>query len=437
MTKSPFAILCLLCPLGLAQTSPFGGPNLLSRGTGTTGQRSGQDVNLKYFLNASAIRDTGLTPYALGSDGKLVTPGALFGVEAGLGGYGRRNFRRSALGLDYSGNFRHYAGASNYDGSNQGLTVEYTHQKSRRMLFDMNLGVGTQSFGTAVGLIPGLDTVLDSTTLLFDNRTSYLQTAMSMHYALSNRTSITMGGNAYTVHRQSSALVGVRGYALQGRLNHQLSRTTVIGVDYQHLHYDFPRAFGETDINSYNGTFSQDIGRWWNLTVGGGVFVSQVQGVQTTALDPAIAQLLGITSVRTIFYKENLLPIGNVALARRFRRAALSGYYGRTITPGNGVYLTSRQENYGVTYSYTGIRKLSMSATAGSSKLKSLGQNLQDYKQRFGGFNVNYTIGGGFSLAGGYSRRFQDFQTSAFPRDSSRTTFSIYFSPGTIPVSLH
>ena len=392
---------------------------------------------MKYFVNATAIHDTGLTPYAVGGDGNLLRLGTLNGLELGLGGYGRHNFRRSALGVDYSGNFRHYSGASSFDGSNQSLALEYTYQKSRRMLFDMTVGAGSQSFGTAVGLIAGVDTVLDSTSLLFDNRTSYLQTAMKMRYALSSRTSFTMGGNEYTVHRKSSALVGVRGYALQGNLNHELSRTTVIGASYQHMHYDFPRAFGETDINSYQGTFSQDIGRWWNLTLSAGIFVSQVQGVQNTALDPDIARLLGITSIRTIFYKQNRLPIGNLSISRRFRRAVLNATYGRAITPGNGVYLTSRQENLGVTYSYTGIRRMSLSATAGNSKLESLGQNLRVYQQRFGGVNLNYRIGAGFSVAGTYSRRFQDFQSVAFPRDSSRVSFSIYYSPGTVPVSLH
>ena len=392
---------------------------------------------MKYFVNASGIRDTGLTPYSVGSDGQLVRLGALTGVEMGAGAYGRHNFRRSALGLDYYGNFRHYPGASNFDGTNQGLTLEYTYQKSRRMLFDMSLGAGTQSFGTTIGLIAGADTVLDSSSLLFDNRTSYLQTTMTMRYALSNRTSISMGGNEYSVHRQSSALVGVRGYALQGSISHALSRTTVIGAAYQHMHYDFPRAFGETDINAYQGSFSQDFGRWWTLGLSAGVFAAQVQGVENTALDPTIAQLLGISTIRTIFYKENLMPIGNVSLSRHFRRAELNGTYNRAITPGNGVYLTSRQESYGASYSYTGIRRLSLSVTAVNSNLESLGQTLQTYNQRFGSVNFNYNIGAGFNIAGTYSRRFQDFQTSAFPRDSSRTSFSIYFSPGTIPVSLH
>lgn len=436
MNKSPILILCLLCPLASAQTGVFGGSPLLSRGTGGTGQRSGQDVDLKYFVSASLIHDTGLTPYGVGTNGQLAQTGALNGIELGFGAYGRHSFRRSALGLDYYGNYRHYPGSVIFDGSNQALTLEYTHQKSRRMLFDMNVGAGTQNFGTAIGSLGGLDSIVDSSSLLFDNRTSYLQTGMTMRYALSTRTTFSMGGVGYTVQRASSALVGVRGYSLSGSINHQLSRSTIIGLTYSHMHYDFPRAFGETDINSYQGTYSRDIGRWWNFSIAAGAFISQVQGVRSTALDPDIAALLGIGSVRTIFYLENVLPIASASFTRKFRRASITGNYARSITPGNGVFLTSRQESYGATYSYTGIRRLSFSASAGATQMDSLGQSLVPFKQIFGSVNANYRMGSGLNLGGNYSKRYQDLQNSSFPRDSSRISFTLSFSPGTVPISL-
>jgi hypothetical protein len=436
LKKSLITILFLVCPSAFAQGG-FEGPGVLSRGSGTVGQRSGQDVDLRYFVNATGVYDTGLTPYAVTRVGTLVQPGSLYGVEAGLGGYGRHTFRRSVIGLDYSGNFRHYPGAPTFDGSNQRLSLDYTLQKSRRLIFDFNQAAGTQNFGTAFGAPGAGDAPVDASLLLFDNRTSYYQTAQTTRYALTGRTTISMGGSYYAVHRQSNALVGVKGYNLTGTLQHRISRSSILGANYQHTHYDFPRAFGEANIDMYMGTWATAFGRGWNIELGAGAFTSKVEGVENTALDPAIAALLGITSVQTIYYRESLVPMGQVVLKKQFRRATWSANFKRTVSPGNGVYLTSLNETYGSSYSYTGIRRLSVTLDGTVSSLKTLGQNLQDYRWLGGSASMTYKLGAGFNLTAAYTRRRQDIQAQSFQRDSSRISLGIYFSPGAVPISLH
>jgi len=438
LKKSPSVLLLfVLCPLVFAQGN-FSGPGILSTGTGGVGQRSGQDVNLRFLGNATGVYDTGLTPYAITKERTLVQPEGLYGVEVGLGGYGRHTFRRSQLGLDYSGNFRHYPSASTYDGSNQQLRLEYIVEKSRRLRFDFNQSAGTQNFGTALGSsFGGGDVIVDSSSILFDNRTSYLQSSMTTRYAMTGRTTLSMGGSYYTVHRSASALVGVNGYTLQGSIEHQTSRTNKIGVAYQHTHYDFPRAFGETDINMYMGTWSSSFGRSWTLGLSAGVFTAAVQGVQSTALDPDIAALLGIGNLQTIFYRENIIPTGQINLMKRFRRANWNAQYNRTVTPGNGVFLTSRQETYGSGFSYTGLRRWSFSASGNVAKLSSLGLDLQPFSQISGSASISYNLGAGFNLTAGYLRRHQDLAISTFRKDSSRTSIGIVFSPGELPISFH
>jgi len=260
---------------------------------------------------------------------------------------------------------------------------------------------------------------------------------MNTRYAISGRTTISMGGSYYSVHRQSTALVGVNGYNLQGSINRRISRNSTIGVNFQHTHYDFPRAFGESDINVYSASWSTTFARSWTIGLSGGVFSSAVQGVQSTALDPVIAALLGIGSVSTIFYKENRMPTATATLTKKLRRANWSVNYGRTISPGNGVFLTSRQESYGGGYSYTGIRRLSFAVSGGLFKLSSLGQNLVPYAQVMASTTLGYNLGGGFNLTGSYSRRHQNIQANTFQRDSSRISIGIYFSPGSVPISFH
>ena len=271
----------------------------------------------------------------------------------------RSSFRRSVLGLDYQGNFRHYGQASYYDGSNQNLNLGYTLQPSRRLLLDMTEVAGTQTYGVSFG--NDSNTLVNSNSLLFDNRTTYGQTGLNATYLLNSKTAITMSGVGYTVHRKAQQLAGVNGYTLSGSIRRQVARQTSVGVAYQHMQYDYSRSFGEADINSYTALISQNIGRSWRVEVSAGVYSSAVQGTQTSAVDPVIAALLGVSSVQTIFYRENLLPTGTVSIVKKLRSSSFSANATRTVNNGNGLYLASQTESYGGSYSYTGRRRWSRS----------------------------------------------------------------------------
>lgn len=422
-----------------AQLTDYLGPGVLTRGASNIGQRSGQDVDLRFFANATGIYDTGLTPVSVDSNGNLIQVGGIYGVQAGLGAYGRHQWRRAVLGLDYTGNYRHYQGHTYYNGSNHQLALGYTYQQSRRLVFDFQTLAGSASYATsfASGLPQVYDSVVDQTTLLFDNRVNYVQGGMDTNFLLSARTVLTLGGSTYTVRRQSKALIGVNGYNLHGSLEHRLSQVTTVGVSYQHGHYDYPRAFGESEYNMIQGTFARQFGRAWTLTLAGGVVASEVQGQRRVAVDPAVARLLGITTTLQTFYRRNLLPSVNATLRYNWRYASLSFNYRRGISSGNGVYLTSQQERARVSYDYTGIRKWSFSVSGNYAGLGALGQTLTRYKQYYGGVEVTYQIVPSLNITAGYIRRHVDTASNSFRRDSSRTQIGIYFSPGEIPVSFH
>ncbi len=433
------ALLAVFAGTGWAQLSGYLGPGVLTRGASNIGQRSGQDVDLRFYANAQAIYDTGLTPVSVNSSGSLTNVGALAGVQVGLGAYGRHQWRRAVLGLDYTGNYRHYSGNTFYNGTNQALALGYTYQKSRRVVFDMQTVAGTANYATSfVSVLPQVyDTVVDQTTLLFDNRVNYIQGGMDVNFLLSSRTVFSAGGSAYKVDRHSKALIGLNGYNIHGSLQHRLSQVTTIGVTYQRIHYDYPRAFGESNLNLFQAQFARQFGRSWTLSLSGGVFVSEVQGVRRVAVDPAISQLLGVMSTIEVYYRQNRVPSGSVSVTHNWRYASWNVNYRRGINSGNGVFLTSRQESYGSTFSYTGLRKWSFSLNLSHSKLASLGQTLSQYSQYYGTSSVSYKLTQVINLSASYTYRHADTANNSFRRNSSRTMFSIYFSPGNIPISFH
>jgi hypothetical protein len=433
------AALLLLAGNAWAQLGGYSGPGVLSRGAGNIGQRSGEQVDLRFFGNVMGFYDTGLLPVSVDSQGNLVNISGLYGVEAGLGVYGVHNWRRSRLGLDYQGSYRHYSQNQYFNGSDHRLGLGYTFQKSRRLVFDFRALGGSLSRGiggvTTYTAIP--DAVVDpGTALLFDNRTNYIQTGMDVNILQSPRTMYTLGGDGYTVRRQSNALVGVNGYNLHGSVVRQITRFTSLGAGFQHIHYDFPRAFGEADINLYHLIYGRALGRYWTLSFRGGLYNTEVQGLERVSLDPAVVALLGVsTGVRT-FYRRNWLPSAEIALTRQFQHATLSFNYGRIVNSGNGIYLTSRGESAGVNLSYTGIRRWSFSLYGGYNTLSGLGQGLQPYRQYNGGAGASLAITRSLHFLARYDARKQEIDLAGFRRSSYRATVGFSFSPGDIPVSL-
>jgi hypothetical protein len=432
-------LACLFASTAVAQLGDYLGPGILTQGAGAIGTRGGQPVSIRLYADVSGIYDNGLQPLAVNSSGALAQVNGLFGVEADIGAYGVHQWRQAQLGLDYRGTYRDYANGSYYNGSDQQLILGYTYQKSRRLYFDLQEVAGTLS--RSIGGIPGVSLPIPTTvdqpnSLLFDSREYFTESSAGLTYLLSARTSVSLGGSGFLVRQNNSGLLGVDGYNAHGQIHHRLSRNTTLGLEYSRQHFEYPGAFGQSDIDSYSGIYGTQIGRPWKFSVQGGVYRAQVRGVQEVALDPAIAALLGIASVPQTFYKVYTFPTGTVRLSRQFKTSVLAFTYARAVTPGNGVYLTSRTEAGTATYSYLGIHKTSLSISGGEVDLSSLGQGLQSYRQFTGGTGMTYSFYKALHLTARYDARHQEIDVAGYRRTSYRATIGIAFSPGSIPLAL-
>jgi hypothetical protein len=433
------ALACIFASTAAAQLSDYLGPGILTQGAGDIGTRAGQPVALRFYAEATAVYDTGLQPLAVTSTGALTQVNGLYGAEADIGVYGVHQWRQAQLGLDYRGSFRDYVNGSEYDGSDQHLSLGYTYQQSRRLYFDMQEVAGTlsRSIGSVPGSAPAIATAVDQpTSLLFDDREYYSESFAGMTYLLSARTSVTVGGSGFLVNQQNADLIGVDGYNAQGSVHYRLSKSATIGGEYSHQHYSYPGAYGQSDINSYTGVYATQIGRRWKFSIQGGVYQAEVRGLQEVALSPAIAALLGISNVSQTFYRKYTFPTGVARLSRQFKTSSLTFSYGRSVMPGNGVYLTSRTESATATYSYTGIRKTSLSISGGEYSLSSLGQGLQAYQQLNAGAGVSYGFYKALHVTARYDARHQEIDLADYRRTGYRAAIGIAFSPGAVPLAL-
>lgn len=439
MKTRMIAMVLVCCATMTAQVSNYLGPGVLSRGAGDIGTRAGQDVALRFFISAEGIYDNGLQPYAVDETGHLATVNGLWGTEVSLGAYGVHNFRHARLGLDYTGSYRHYSEKSFYDGTDHSLALGYTYQKSRRLVFDLRQTAGmvsqNTSFAPTLAVVP--DSILTPSSLLFDNRVNYLQSTMDVNYIHSLRTIFTFGGNGFGVWRKAKGLVGVQGYELHGSVQRRLSQRTTIGVNYGHSHFDYPKAFGEADINSFTGFLSRQLGPSWVISVQGGAYQAEVEGLQRVSVDPTIAALLGVTSTVETFYQKSTFPQWGASLGRRFQRANLSFGYQNGPVAGNGVYLTSRQETGTANLSYTATRKFSFSFNGEYGRMDGIGQNLKPFSQFSGGAGITYALSSAIHVVARYAARQQEIIDGVYSGTSYRASVGISFSPGDIPLSFH
>ena len=443
MNKFSALVCAFVCtiPHASAQIGSYLGPGILSRGAGTIGTRSGEQVDLRFYADVTGVYDTGLAPYAVDSKGNLITLGGLYGVQTDLGAYGTHMWKHALLGLDYTGNFIHYTNNSSFDTINQNVLLGYTYQKSKRLLFDVRQigGIGNYGYGS-----PGFygassapnNFVNTPTTALFDNRFYYYQTTMDVNILQSARTIYTLGGDGFWVRRQGQGLAGTNGYNLRGSVQHRLSKTRTIGATYQHTHIDFPPAFGESDLDMGQLFFSDAINRRWTFSLAAGAVIAQVQGIQQVALNPVIAALLGTSFSESTFFAQTVFPSGRVALTGRFKNSSLGFNYSQDITPGNGIYLTSIQKGGNANYTYNGIRDWSLGVNAGYFSLEGVGQGIQPYRSASGGFSATYLIKAALHAVARFDLRYQQIDIVGYKHTGYRATLGLAFSPGDLPLSL-
>lgn len=441
--KKPLIVLgCWLASTAVAQTGGgYLGPGVLSSGATGVGNRSGEQVDLRFYGGVNGFYDSSIQPVAVDSKGNLITINGLEGVEANFGVYGSHAWRTALLGVDYHGIFRDYTGNSAYDGVDQTLLLGYTLQESRRVVFNGQVLAGILSNGlSSVGILapePSVTNVVATpTTLLFDSRSYYLQGGLDVKLIESPRTTITFGGQGFDVWRQSALLVGVEGYNARGTVEHKLNKTTSIGFTYQRQHFNFPRAFGQADIDTGELFLGTNLGQRWLLVARGGMFHAEVKGLQTVALNPVIAALLGQSAAIQAFYREDIYPSGQITLTRKFKTASLDFYYAQQVSPGNGVYLTSKSDSGGASYSYSGIRKVNLSVAGGYNSLSSLGQGIQPYRGGNAGAGMTYSLPYSLHMVARYDYRYQEIESLIYKHTGYRVSLGITYSPGKVPLSL-
>ena len=417
----------------------YQGPGISSPGVGDIGRRSGEQVDLRYYLGVSGVVDSTLVPFSTDSKGNLMHIPYLYGIEVNGGVYGVRNWKRSQLGLNYAGSYTRYLNYDGYNSTNHALSLGYTDQISRRLKLDLRESLGSVTYGTgqvAKAASTDLNSSFTPFARLFDTRTYYLQSSVSATYFQSARMSYTAGVSAFFQSVKSTGLSNGRGYSFNGNMLRRLSKRSTVGGTYAYSHFEYPEFSSKSDSHTLQMLYAIGLGRFWTLSIEAGATLSQGESLVSIALDPVLAALFGQATITGITNFRTIFPSGTVTLKRQFRRAALGFNYYRGVNSGNGAYTTGRLDNASASISYTALRKLNLGADGGYYNLKSVGQDLGVYSTYSAGAGISYALGRDIHLSLRYDFRDQQIDIFSYRHNGSRATVGLNFSPGNLPLSL-
>ena len=416
----------------------YSGPAILSRGETPAAQITAP-IAFRPYIGLSGIYDTGLVPVSVTSTGQIPSTD-LYGLELNLGAYTYHVWKHTTLALDYKGDFREYS-TSYWDGTDQFLSLILTHQPTKRVTFTLRTQAGVYAFNN-LSLATPLG-ALDPNYLqlpqndIYDNRVIFAGVSGDLTYRLSHRLSFNIGGEGSLVRRQSTALYGVTGVLARGDLEYRATRHTTLGVDYRFTYYDYTQAFGNTDVQSVGLNYSTQLSRHVQLSARVGGARVESTSLTEVALAPAVAALLGESVAIQAAYRLNYVPDAQAQLTDTFRRSQFTLGYSDQVVPGNGLYLTSRNNAGSASYRYTGVRHWNFGVDGTYGRMTALVQTIGAYTTYGAGGGITRDLGKGLHAVLRLDARHYDIASGVlFTHTEYRASLGVNFSPGDIPLVL-
>ena len=416
----------------------YDGPSILGRAGSTAGRHGTDSTPIHVQASVNGTYDSSILGYSVNSGGGF-SPGASTGIDANIGASGRRQWRRSYLGLDYGGNYSHYFGNTFFNGTNHQLNLGWGMRIGKKLDLTSQVGAGTSNRflgGPSVFQSSEFEFLTAPIGELFDARSYFLGTTTSATYSFTRRQSVRFSGTGSTTRRKARGLVDMRSYGGAADWVYRLSRRSSIGVSYSFNHFDFEKVFGDSNIHSFGAHGSRKIGKDWDLSASLTLTQQETIGVRSFALDPVLSAILGRNSGSEVFRTNNLLTGGGIGVNRRIRRSSIGLNAQRSVTPGNGFFLTSRNDTVGFVATHNVSRDLSLTALTNYSKLISLGFASGAFSGWNAGFGLTYKLTESMGLNARYDWRTFDLKQTTFGRTGNRVSIGVTYFPTRGPAGL-
>jgi hypothetical protein len=418
----------------------YGGPAVLTRGQAPASMSASQ-IDFRPYLTLTGGYDYGLNGVGVDPNGKPFNESS-YSVEATGGVSGLHSWRHTQLGLTYSASVRHFPGRSFYDGFDQSLMLSLTHQVSRHIMFSLSNSAGfyTQNFAhqslpQTIAFDPA--TIYVPTNDFFDNRTMYFSTQAGLTIQKTTRLSFSLGVDGFATRRRSTALYGVIGEGVRGDVQYRLTRRSSIGAAYNFEHYSYAHILSSTDLHSLLASYAIRLSRSTEFAAVAGAVRYETKFVQSVPVDPAIAILIGVNSTNQLSYTRAWMTSGQMRISYAMRRGVVYFSGGRSVTPGNGLFLTSKSNSVAAGYTYTALRKWSANAAASYNRSTSL----ENFQGDYGNYAISLSLSRQIArfthaVLSFNARKYDSPDFNNYNKWSYSLRLGLGFTPGDIPMRL-
>jgi hypothetical protein len=359
-----------------------------------------------------------------------------FGTQAGGGVSANHDFARGTLSFGYRGDYRSSGNSELPGGTEQTLTFFYRRLITRRL---------TLSFAEEGGTYPE-GTVLQEPTITVDQQ--FVQTSpyaltyrfnastITAAYRQTARLSYEFTGT-FTLARYTSP-VGLGSDDLIGTASalYALTPATTLSGTYQEMYYHFQRNAGTARTASTYLTLSHALPSHWTLGASAGATHADDDGSY-----PIPIYLKSGNSIIPFVYVGHYatsanLPYFSGSASRNWHHSLASFRGGESVTPGNGVFLTSRTLGISGVFSY-GTRRSNISASGSFSRLTSAANAATTTYRAIdfgGGYSYNLIRHLGANTR--YDHVTTEFVGSSASGTDNRLSIGLYFTSKDIPLAI-
>jgi hypothetical protein len=416
-------------------SSAYSGPPVMSRSYSLLVPSIPSQEKWIPVIGINAIYDSGLQGiHNTGANG--YTTGGSFGTEMLWGISGRHYFRHDVIGINYRGDIQYYSPAKYFDGSNHWLTLDYTHMFSRHLWLTLveSGSVYSQNYALVnpVTVTEEAATNLNNTpnVQLFDNGWKQANTSMDVTYQKTVRLSFNGGASGFIYKPEAPYLVSSTGASARADVNYRMTRRTTIGAAYSYNNFWFPRGDGRSLFHTMNGVYSWALSKTMFVSAAVGASRLDSTGLSTEYLDPQLAALLGQGSVITQYRSVQWISNYSGQFSKSFHRGrSASISFNRGLSPGNGLYLTSRQQDISVGGSMIVFRHYYFSTGFGYDTLSAATQDVGQYRSTYAFFGASHAMRHGIQANMRLDFRHFDIGNAPALQNTFRVSLGFSWSP--------
>ncbi|MBV9267114.1 MAG: hypothetical protein JO061_13170 [Acidobacteriaceae bacterium] len=259
---------------------------------------------------------------------------------------------------------------------------------------------------------------------------------MSASYQASMRLSYSVAASYFISRYNAGFSIGANDISVLGSAQYRLTRKATIAGTYSHGNYHYQHGAGDSNVDSVFGTLGYTLGNRWSLSVSGGMSRSSGNGTVRIPLNLQIGQQIVTVYATGRYQSTSYVPYYQGTVTRLMRHSSVGVSAGEGVTPGNGLFLTSRNINVNGLFVQE-FRRSNISGGAYYNRLSSVSNTVTE-QSNTRGLDVSYS----YNLIRhvGVNARYDYINFSSFGsyggRADNRLTFGVYFESKDIPLGL-